>query len=134
MQVFKTTLVLLLACSLVYSCKKSAQSAAPTITLKSGAGLISESGIVAQGQTLTIAVAAQSTEDNLSRLSVSTEFDHSGNSSSFKSFSLEANEQEHCEKEISFTTRNRSGSEKWIVTVEDRNGHSAHTEIELTVR
>ncbi len=134
MQTSKRTLIFLLAaCSLIYSCKKTAQSV-PSITLKTGAGFVSQNAVVTQGQTLTIGVTAQSSEDNLARISLSAEFDHNGSRSAVKSTELEPAEQEHCDKDFSITTRNKSGTETWIVTVEDRNGHSSHAEIELTVR
>jgi|GEM_PF-1927346 len=114
-------------------CKKDAH-VPPVITLKTGAGFIAENAIVAKNQSLTIGVSAQKAEDNLMSFNVSVAFDNAGNGSTFKNFSLEAAEQEHCEKDILFTTRNQAGIEKWTVTITDSDGNIAQKLLVLTVQ
>lgn len=122
----------ILATIALSSCKKDAHIP-PVITLKSGVDFVSADGIVAKNQPLKIGLTAQKTEDNMLNLNVSYAYDNDGATSTFKTFSLVGTEQEHCEREISFTTRNQAGTEKWVVTIADRDGNIAQKQLVLTV-
>jgi hypothetical protein len=117
----------------ISSCKKDAH-VPPVISLKTGVGFVSADGIVAKNQVLTIGLSAQKVEDNMLSLNVSYAYDSDGSTNTFKTFSLEGTEQEHCEKDISFTTRNLAGTEKWILTIADKDGNIAQKQLVLSVQ
>ena len=43
-------------------------------------------------------------------------------------------EQQHYDKDVTFTTRNQAGTEKWIFTITDKDGNIAQEQFVLTVQ
>lgn len=128
-----TLLPFIIAIIAFSSCKKDAHLP-PVITLKTGIDFVSTDGIVTKNQALKIGLTAQKVEDNMLSLNVSYAYDNEGATTTFKTFSLEGTEQEHCEKDIIFTTRNQAGTEKWVLTIADRDGNIAQKQVVLTVQ
>ncbi len=104
----------------------------PVITLTTGIDFVSADGIVTKNQALKIGLTAQKVEDNMLSLNVSFSCENDGATTTFKTFSMEGTEQEHCGKDISFTTRNQAGTEKSVVTIADRDGNIAQKQLVLT--
>ena len=134
MQTLKKTFASALILSVfAIGCKKDAHTP-PVITLKTGVGYISEDGIVARNQSIKAGLTAAKTEDNMTSLNVSYAYDNSSSTITFKTFSLEGTEQEHCDRNILFTTRNQAGTEKWIFTITDKDGNVSQKQLALTVQ
>jgi iron complex outermembrane recepter protein len=69
-----------------------------------------------------------------SRVIIPDAYDGATTTTTFQTFSITGNEQQHYDKDVTFTTRARSGTEKWIFTITDKDGNIAQEQIILTVK
>ena len=105
----------------------------PTITLKTSAGFTGANTTVARLTVVKVGIIADKVEDDMLTYNVSYVYDGAGTTTTSQSFSLSGAEQQHYDKDVTFTTRNQAGSEKWIFTITDKDGNIAQQQIVLTV-
>lgn len=120
--------------SLVFSaCEKDAHIP-PDISLKTGAGYTTADATVAKNQSIMVGVTGVKKEDDMINYNVSYAYDNATTTTTYQNFSLTGSEQQNFTKDVTFTTRNVAGTEKWIFTITDKDGNIAQKTIVLTVQ
>lgn len=136
MKTLKTITKLLVATTLFFTftgCKKD-KHIPPTITLKTTAGYTGANATVAKSTVVKVGIIADKVEDDMLSYNVSYAYDGAATTVTSQSFTLVGAELEHYDKDVTFTTRNQNGSEKWIFTITDKDGNIAQQQIVLTVQ
>ena len=131
--IMKTTLLLVAFGFLFSSCEKDAHIP-PNVTLKTGAGYTSADATVGKNQAIMVGITGEKVEDDMIKYNVSYAYDGASSTTTFQDFSLSGNEQQHYDKDVTFTTRNQAGTEKWVFTITDKDGNIAQKTITLTVQ
>jgi hypothetical protein len=106
----------------------------PTVNLKTGAGYTSADAVVAKNQSIKVGITGEKVEDDMLTYNVSYAYDGAATTATFQTFNLSGSEQQHYDKDVTFTTRNQNGTEKWIFTITDKDGNIAQKQIVLTVQ
>ena len=115
------------------SCEKD-KHVPPDVSLKAGTGYTSADTTVAPNTAVTVGFVANKTEDELKMFNVSYAFDNAAATTTDTTITLTSTEEDHYEKDYTFTTRNQAGTEKWIFTITDRDGNISQKQIVLTVK
>lgn len=117
------------------ACKKEKDAhIPPDVVLKSAAGYTYQDGIAGLQDTLTIGVTVTKTEDDLKSLNLSYSYDGSSTKTTFYNYTVADSEKEGFSKDVDIITRNQAGTEKWIVTVVDRDGNITQKSVTLSVQ
>ncbi|MBD0276659.1 MAG: hypothetical protein ICV51_14960 [Flavisolibacter sp.] len=117
----------------ISSCKKDPH-VPPDIQFKTGSGYTSGDATVAKNTAITVGIIAVKTEDELRTYNISYAYDNAATTTTAQTFTISKNEENHYEKDYTFTTRNQTGTERWIFTVTDRDGNIAQKQIVLTIQ
>jgi len=126
-------LLFLTSIALVQGCKKSTEPEnPPTLVFKTGAGYTATDAIVAKSATVKVGVTATKTEDDLKTFNVSVAFDGASATTSKQSVDIPSGNTQF-DSDITITTRNQAGSEKWFFTITDVDGNVVQKTITLTV-
>lgn len=133
MKPLKTMLLVLGLAVFIASCEKD-KHVPPNVSLKTGAGYTSADASVAPGTAVTVGFVADKTEDELKTFNVSYALDNATTTTTDTTITLSSSEEDHYENDYRFTTRNKTGTEKWIFTITDRDGNIAQKQIVLTVQ
>lgn len=131
--ILKKTLLMATAGFLLAGCEKD-EHIPPNVTLKTGAGYTAADATVGKAQSITVGITAVKVEDDMIKYNVSYAYDGAGTTTTFQDFSLSGDEQENYSKDVTFTTRNQAGTEKWAFTITDKDGNIAQKQITLTVQ
>lgn len=131
--ILKTTLALAFAGFVLSSCEKDAHIP-PDVTLKSGTGYVSTDSTVSKSQSITVGITAVKVEDDMIKYNVSYAYDGATSTTTYQDFSLSGSEKQNYAKDVTFTTRNQTGTEKWVFTITDKDGNIAQKVITLTVQ
>lgn len=115
------------------SCKKDARLP-PDISFKSGAGYTSGDAAVSTNEDITVGILGEKKEDDMITYNVSYSYDGATTTTTLQTFTLTGTEQQHYDKDVTFTTRNQAGSEKYIFTITDKDGNIAQKQIILTIQ
>lgn len=115
------------------SCEKD-KHVPPEVSLKTGNGYVAADTTVAPNTAVTVGFVANKTEDELKTFNVSYAFDNATTTTTDTTITLTSAEEDHFEKDYTFTTRNQAGTEKWIFTITDRDGNIAQKQVVLTVK
>ena len=118
--------------SIFIGCQKNNHSS-PNLNFKTGQGYLSSDATASINQTIKVGVIADKVEDDMNTYTVAYSYDNNVGSVTSQAFALTGAEQQHFEKDITFNTRNVSGTEKWIFTITDKKGNIAQKQIILTV-
>ncbi len=116
----------------VSSCKKD-KHIPPSISFKTTAGYTSGDGAAARNTLIKVGIVADKEEDDMLTYNVSYAYDAAATTTTSQSFGLTGTEQQHYDKDVTFTTRNQAGTEKWVFTITDADGNIAQKQIILTV-
>ena len=127
--------IILLAVTSFVSCKKEEdEGKLPNIAFKTGAGYVSADIILKKDTTVTIGIDASKSEvvDVLKTFDASKSYD-GGTASSFYSETLTGSKGDVYSKDVTITTRNQDGTEKYTFTVVNRDGLKNSVSIIVTV-
>ncbi|MEP6595043.1 MAG: hypothetical protein ABJA71_03810 [Ginsengibacter sp.] len=115
------------------SCEKD-KGILPEISFKTGAGYTSADATVAKTMAFLVGVNAAKTEDKdvLKTFNASVSYD-GGVSSTVYSETLTATQGDNYNHDLNLTTRNQSGTEKYIFTVTNRDGLINTISLNITV-
>ena len=113
-------------------CKKDAHIP-PTVTLKTGAGYTSGDATIARNTAVKVGLIGDKVEDDMISYNVSFAYDGAATTTTLQTFSLTGSELSHYDKDVTFTTRNQAGSEKYTFTITDKDGNIAQKQITITV-
>jgi len=106
----------------------------PSMTLKTGTGYTSSNVTVAKNAQVKVGITAVKVEDDMLTYNVSSAFDGASTTTTYQNFNLTGSEQQSYDKDVTFTTRNQAGTEKWIFTITDKDGNIAQQQVVLTVQ
>ncbi|MEI6409209.1 MAG: hypothetical protein WCR52_07495 [Bacteroidota bacterium] len=129
----KQIVSLAMFCALFFlvSCKKEAEIP-PKIQFKTDAGYISADGKVAKSANLKAGISITKVEDELKTLNVSVAYDGATNTETKQKIDISGN-PDNFAKDIDFSSRNQSGTEKWYFTVTDSDGNTAQVSLNLNI-
>jgi len=115
------------------SCKKD-EGKLPNISFKNGAGYTSGDITVAKGTAILMGINASKAEDKdvLKTFDCSQVYD-GGSSNSIASETLSGSNGDNYSKDITITTRNVTGTEKYTFTVVNKDGLKNSVTLTLTV-
>jgi hypothetical protein len=133
MKPLKTMLLVLGLAVFSTSCEKD-EHIPPNVSLKTGTGYTATDATVATCTPVTVGFVADKTEDELKTFNVSYAFDNAATTTTDTTITLSSSEEDHYEKDYTFTTRNTAGTEKWTFTITDRDGNIAQEQVTLTVQ
>ncbi len=127
--------LLMLAVATVQSCKEDEEpEIPPTLELKAGAGYTTADAEVAKSTTLKVGVVATKTEDDLKTFNVSVAFDGASTTTSLQTENIPAASKTLYDADVTITTRDVAGTEKWYFTITDVDGNIVQKTITLTVK
>lgn len=120
--------------ALLSSCEKD-EGKLPAISFKTGAGYTFEDKIVAKNSVVLVGIDAAKTEDKdvLKTFDVSRGYDGAA-VTSFINESLTGAQGDNYSRDVSITTRNQEGTEKYVFTVINRDGLINNVTLVLTVQ
>lgn len=126
------TITHFLAISLL-SCEKD-EGKLPQISFKTGSGYTATDATVAKNTAITIGINAAKTEkkDVLKTFDVSQSLD-GATATSIVNESLSGSQGDNYSKDVHITTRNQAGTEKYTLTVINRDGLKNSVSLTLTV-
>lgn len=129
---------LLLSLSVVFSClliscEKDAHIP-PNISFKTGGVYTSADATVGKGESITVGITAEKVEDDMRKYNVSYSYDNATTTTTVQDFSITGSEQQHYDKDVTFTTRDQAGTEKYFFTITDKDGNIAQKILTLTVQ
>lgn len=131
----KLTSIFAIFMSLVFlaSCEKD-EGKLPNIAFKTGTGYVSTSTTLSKDTTVVIGITASKAEDK----DVLVTFDGSrsydgGTSASFTSETLTGSNGDSYSKDVTITTRNQAGTEKYTFTVVNKDGLKNNVSLTITV-
>lgn len=124
----------ILLVTLLSSCEKD-EGKLPAISFKTGTGYTFADMTVAKNTTVLVGIDAAKTEDKdvLKTFDASRAYD-TGALSSFINESLSGAQGDNYSRDISITTRNQDGTEKYVFTVINRDGLVNSVTLTLTVQ
>jgi hypothetical protein len=121
------------ACMLVFSACEEDEHKPPTIAFKTDAGYTAASATVGKGETIKVGITANKVEDDMKTYNISYAFDGATSTTTKETFTISGTDQQHYDKDYTFTTRNQAGTETWYFTITDRDGNIAKLSFTLTV-
>lgn len=126
-------LAIVMAVLFLASCDKD-EGKLPNISFKTGTTYVSNNITLSRDTTVTIGIQASKAEDK----DVLVSFDGSksydaGAATSFVSESLSGSNGDNYSKDVSITTRNQAGSEKYTFTVVNKDGLKNNVSLTITV-
>ncbi len=130
---FKIIIVVMALAFVLDSCEKD-KHIPPDISFKTGAGYTSGDATVGQNETIQVGIIGEKKEDDMISYNVSYAYDGASTTTTLQTFTIMGSEQQHYDKDITFTTRPQAGSEKWIFTITDKDGNIAQKQLTLTVK
>ena len=116
------------------SCEKD-EGKLPEIAFKTGGSYLSADKTVAPGESVTVGITADKTEDKdvLKTFNVSVSYDGAANTT-VSNESIPSAQEDHFEKDVTLTARNQTGTEKYTFTVTNRDGLTNSVSLTLTVQ
>jgi hypothetical protein len=128
--------IVLLALVTFSACKKEDDDAGklPNIAFKTGTGYISADITLKKDTTITIGIQASKAEPNdvLKTFDASKSYD-GATTASFDTETLTGSNGDNYSKDLSITTRNQAGTEKYTFTVVNRDGLKNQVSLTITV-
>ena len=117
---------------LAVSCKKD-KHVPPTVNFKTGTGYTANDISVARNTIIKVGIIADKVEDDMLTYNVSYAYDGAATTVTNQTFTLAGAEQQHYDKDVTFTLRNQAGSEKWTFTITDKDGNITQKQITFSV-
>jgi hypothetical protein len=128
----KTWYSLLLFLLFCISCEKEQEPAA-SLEFKTGTGYTSQDAAISKGSSLTVGIIADKAENNLKAYNVSVSYDGASNTITVRNFTISSDENTHYDKDVSFTVRNQSGTERYYFTIVDVDGNLVQKMLTFTI-
>lgn len=125
--------VLLLFAVLVVSCKKELQHA-PELQFKTGSGYTAADATANTNESIQVGVICSKTDIDLHMFYVDVAYDGASGTTNKYRYYVQPGEFEHLEKTYTFVTRSTPGNERWVFSINDRDGHITTKEINLQVQ
>jgi len=114
----KSWITLLLFFIFCISCENEVEPAA-SLEFKTGTGYTSHDATISKGSSLKVGIIAIKADNNLKTFNVSVSFDGATTTTTVSNFTIPSDENTHYDKDINFTVRNQTGTEKFYFTIVD---------------
>jgi hypothetical protein len=118
---------------LLISCERE-QEPLPTLELKTIFGYTSQDAVISKGSSLTVGILATKAENNLKTYNVSVSYDGASSTITIQNFTIPLDENTLYDKDVTFTVRNQTGTEKYYFTVVDTDGNIVQKALTFTVK
>jgi hypothetical protein len=105
----------------------------PTLELKTGTEYTSQDATISKNSTLKVGIIATKTEDDLKTYNVSVSYDGASSTSTIENFTLSSGEKALYNKDVTFTVRDQTGTEKYFFTITDVDGNIVQKILTFTV-
>lgn len=133
-----TSIVFLLLTALMavsYSCKKKTDAhVPPKVDFKTGGSYTSGDKTVAKLDSIYVGINATKTEDDLRSYNISVAYDGASATTTYYQYYLSSSEYNSFSKDKWIKTRNQAGSERYVFSIQDKDGNITQKTITLTVQ
>jgi len=128
----KRYIPLLLFLLFCFSCENEQEPAA-SIEFKTGAGYTCRDATISKGSSITVGIVVDKAENNLKAYNVSVSYDGASTTITVQNFTISSDETTHYDKDVNFTVRNQTGTEKYYFTIVDVDGNLVQKILTLTI-
>jgi hypothetical protein len=128
----KSWISLLLFLLFCISCENEQEPSA-SIEFKTGTGYTYQDATISRGSSITVGIVADKTENNLKTYNVSVSYDGALNTITVQNFTISSDENTHYDKDVNFTVRNHTGTEKYYFTIVDVDGNLVQKMLTFTI-
>ena len=104
------------------SCENEQETEA-SIEFKTGIGYTFQNATISRGSSITVGIVADKAENNLKTYNVSVSNDGASTTITVQNFTISSDENTHYDKDVNFTIRNQTGTEKYYFTIVDVDGN-----------
>ena len=126
--------IFLLVIIIAFSGCKKKDDTPPDLQLKTTAGYTYSDLTVSVGSSFTVGIIAKSGASDLQLFYTEVAFDGSNAPNLVSKIWMTASETNQYEKDVTVTTRNQPGTERWVFDVNDTEGRITKKEIRVTVQ
>jgi hypothetical protein len=92
---------------------------AASLEFKTGIGYVSQDSSIRGGSSVKVGIVADKAENNLKTFNVSVSYDGSFTTKTVWNFTIPSDKNAHYDKDVNFTVRNQTGTEKYYFTIVD---------------
>ena len=117
----------------ISGCKKK-DDTPPGLQFKTGTGYTYSDLTVSHGSSFVVGIIANSGASDLQLFYTEVAYDGSNAPKLVSRIWLNASEANHYERDVTVTTRNQPGTERWVFDVNDADGRITKKEIRVTVQ
>jgi hypothetical protein len=128
----KSWITLLLFLLFCIGCENEQEPVA-SIEFKTGIGYTSQDASISRGLSITVGIVATKAENNLKTYNVSVSYDGASSTITIQNYTIPLDENTLYDKDVTFTVRNQTGTEKYYFTVVDTDGNIVQKTLTLTV-
>ena len=128
----KSWISLLLFLLFCISCENEQEPSA-SIEFKTGTGYTYQDATISRGSSITVGIVADKPENNLKTYNVSVSYDGALNTITVQNFTISSDENTHYDKDVNFTVRNHTGTEKYYFTIVDVDGNLVQKMLTFTI-
>lgn len=114
------------------SCHKD--NTPPDLKLKTGAGYTYADFITTQGSTFVVGMDAYSGASDLDLMYTEVAFDGASDPHLVSRVYVTAQQKNHFTRDVTVTTRNTPGTERWVFNINDEDGRISKVEINVRVQ
>lgn len=124
--------LLLLLLTFATSCKKD--QTPPDLYLKADSGYTSSDVVISPGSTFLVGIDAKKTTDDLNLFYTEVAYDGANTTRLISRIYVSDSQKEHYTNDVTVTTRNQPGTERWVFNINDKDGRITKKEIKVTVQ
>ena len=114
------------------SCRKD--NTPPDLKLKTGAGYTYADFITTQGSSFVVGMDAYSGASDLNMMYTEVAFDGASDPRLVSRVYVNAQQKNHFTRDVTVTTRNTPGTERWVFNINDEDGRISKVEINVRVQ
>lgn len=127
--------LLIAAVASFFSCKKKTDAhVPPSVSFKTGGNYTSGNKTVNKNDTVLVGISATKTEDDLRSYNISVAYDGATGTTTKYQYYLSTSEYNSFSKDYQVIARNQTGSERWVFSIQDKDGNITQKTITLTVQ
>ena len=128
----KNWIPLLLFLLFCISCENEQEPLA-SIEFKTDIGYTFQDATISRGSSITVGIVADKAENNLKTYNISVSYDGALNTITVQNFTISSDENIHYDKDVHFTVRNQTGTEKYYFTIVDVDGNLVQKMLTFTI-
>jgi hypothetical protein len=128
-------LLLIAAMAAFFSCKKKTDAhVPPSVSFKTGGNYTSGDKTINKNDSVLVGISATKTEDDLRSYNISAAYDGATGTTTKYQYYLGTSEYNSFSKDYWVKARNQTGSERWVFSIQDKDGNITQKSLTLTVQ